>query len=233
VLTTRLIGCTGLLRDLGSGGVFDCPGLRQGGEREKAAGVGTSDCSVLPTARQQSRIECGRKGIDFLCEPQSATGCGIGFQMRKCKLTRCVALLLVVACWAQDEKPFAVLPPSEAQAVNRLCSRTGPGRVDGGWAPEASDVATLEAQLGDVAKVESSGGVRATISNPFGSYRQYVGIVVGGKRLIYVNAFAPDLVPKDWKTRLVNVCDGGPAFWGVIFDPMAGKFFDLKTNGVG
>lgn len=91
---------------------------------------------------------------------------------------------------------------------------------------------TLEARLGDISKLQSGGAVRTAISAPFRSYRQYVGIVLSGKRLIYVNAFAPELNPKDWQTRLVNFCDGGSALWGVLFDPAAGKFSDLRTNGV-
>ena len=51
--------------------------------------------------------------------------------------------------------------------------------------------------------------------------------------MIYVNAFIRDYVPKDWHSRLVNVCDGGAGFWGVLFDPATGKFSDLETNGIG
>ena len=147
-------------------------------------------------------------------------------------LVGCVTLLFAGALSAQEKRPSVVLPPSGAQAVNRLCSRSGPGRIDSGWVPEARDVEKLEARLGEV-KLESSGSARTTIPNPFSFYRQYVGIVVNGRRLIYINAFARDLVSQTWKTRLVDVCDGGPAFWGVLFDPVASKFFDLQTNGVG
>ena len=152
--------------------------------------------------------------------------------MRKCMLVVCAGLLIVCACWSQEKKPYVLLPPSEARAANPLCSRSGPGKVEGGWAPEANDVTTLEARLSDISKLQSGGAVRTTISDPFRSYRQYVGIVLSGRRLIYVNGF-PTPVLKDWQTRLVNVCDGGPAFWGVVFDPVAGTFSDLKTNGVG
>jgi len=152
--------------------------------------------------------------------------------MRKCMLVICAALS-IGACWAQEKKPYVVLPPSEAQAINRLCSRPGPGKVEGGWVPTANDVATLEAELTDISKLQSGGAVRTTISDPFRFYRQYVGIVLSGWRLIYVNAFAPDSVLKGWQIRLLNVCDGGSAFWGLLFDPLTGRFSDLKTNGVG
>ena len=98
---------------------------------------------------------------------------------------------------------YAILPAGEAKAVNRLCSRSGPN-VDSRWAIDANEVKTLEARLPDISKLVSGGAVRITISDPFQFYRQYVGIVVGGRRLIYVNAFATDFVFKDWKTRIVN-----------------------------
>jgi hypothetical protein len=136
-----------------------------------------------------------------------------------------VSLWLVGALRAQDKKPFVVLPPREALAVNELCSRPGP-KVEGGWVPEERDTQALEARLGDITSER-----HGAISNPFSSYRQYVGIVVAGRRLIYVNAFPPQFGLKDWKTRLVSVCDGGPSFWGIQFDPTDDKFFDLEMNG--
>jgi hypothetical protein len=136
-----------------------------------------------------------------------------------------VSLWFVSASWAQERKPFVVLPASQALAVNQLCSRPGP-KVEGGWVPEERDTQALEARLGDVTSER-----HGTISNPFSFYRQYVGIVVAGKRLIYVNAFPPQVGLKDWKTRLMSVCDGGPSFWGIQFDPTDDKFFDLEMNG--
>jgi hypothetical protein len=60
-----------------------------------------------------------------------------------------------------------------------------------------------------------------------------LGIIVGERKLIYVNGFPKDLVPKDWRERFVTVCDGGVSFWGVLYDPQAKTFFDLEANGVG
>jgi hypothetical protein len=92
----------------------------------------------------------------------------------------------------------------------------------------------LEAQLSDIPHVTSGHGARTTIPDPRQSYRQYVGIVVGGRRLIYVNAFPSEVAEedKDWKTHFLgDICDGGSSFWGVLFDPATGKFIDLETNG--
>jgi hypothetical protein len=54
--------------------------------------------------------------------------------------------------------------------------------------------------------------------------REYVGIVVGGKRFIYVNAY-PAGGPS-------SVCDGGSSFWGVVYEPEAREFGDLAFNGM-
>lgn len=151
--------------------------------------------------------------------------------MRRYKQVACVALLVCGACWAQGKRPFVVLPPSQAQALNHLCSRSVTPEVDRGWELTASDVAALEARLRDVSKMRSR--TQVSISDPFHYDRQYFGIVAGGKHLIYVNAFSPDAGTKYWRTRLVDVCDGGSSFWGVVFDPVAGNFSDLETNGPG
>ena len=35
-----------------------------------------------------------------------------------------------------------------------------------------------------------------------------------------------------WRTDFVDVYDGGDAFWGVLFDPAALRFFSSRFNGV-
>jgi hypothetical protein len=35
----------------------------------------------------------------------------------------------------------------------------------------------------------------------------------------------------DERSTPVVVCDGGPAFWGVVFDPESNAFLDLRVNG--
>jgi hypothetical protein len=151
------------------------------------------------------------------------------------KLIVCAALLAGVGCWAQSHKSFTVLQAGEAQSVTRLCSRPSPQKVDGGWVPGKRDVAALEAHLEDIGKM-SPRGLPLADSDRRHSYRQYVGIVVGGRRLIYINAFPPaftKIVP-DWKIRfMVDMCDGGAAYWGAVFDPATRTFSDLETSGDG
>ena len=67
-------------------------------------------------------------------------------------------------------------------------------------------------------------------------YRQYVGVIAGGKKLIYLNAFISGGLAvnpnKDWKTTAIIVCDGGDGFWGVEFDPADNAFHHYASNGV-
>jgi hypothetical protein len=63
--------------------------------------------------------------------------------------------------------------------------------------------------------------------------------VVGGRKLIYINAFCSkpqDIVVEkgwsDWRKDPVEVCDGGDCFWGAVYDVLSGKFSDLQVNGV-
>ena len=138
--------------------------------------------------------------------------------------------LIPLSCAAQQARPYAILPASEAASVSRMCSRAGPANVEGGWQPTQADIDSLEAHLPQISNLTAAYGSESKVEHPATFQRQYVGVVIGGRRLIYVNAFPPD-DDTNWRTRLVNVCDGGPSFWGVVFDPSTVKFSDLSMSG--
>jgi hypothetical protein len=144
-----------------------------------------------------------------------------------------VALLSVQNAVGQRAKPYVLLPESAANEVSILCSREVP-KVDGSWRPTAADLQGLEARLSQISKLKSNEGMAGiTIVNPEQYTRQYVAVVVAGRKLIYINAFPSDLEPGDsWRKRLENICDGGSAIWGALYDPETGVFSDLKTNGI-
>jgi hypothetical protein len=123
-----------------------------------------------------------------------------------------------------------VLLSGHEKAVSKLCSRQGP-KVDGGWKATEQDIATLESNLKRIALLRSAGilkGIR--IAHPENCYRQYIPIIVAGRKLIYVNAFCGIRV-SDWRTQFVTICDGGESVWGVLCDPTSGEFSDLEVNG--
>ena len=67
-----------------------------------------------------------------------------------------------------------------------------------------------------------------------GSYhRQYVGIVVGGRREVYVNGFrlvSSASGPPPWEIQLVSVCDGGDSYFGAEFDVPTDRIVSLSFN---
>ena len=177
---------------------------------------------------------------------------------------RAFVLLLFVAGCTPGERPAApavaadpvadalplppgtyfVLPPSQARAAGDQCSRPAP-EVESGWAMTDADAQAVERRLPALAETAperpsavSAASYRVDLAT---SVRQYVGVVVGGRRLVYVNAFPQQMLDRDADMpperqlhadqRVVVVCDGGPAFWGVVFDPATGTFSGLDFNG--
>jgi hypothetical protein len=131
---------------------------------------------------------------------------------------------------ARASDRFVVLPQNEGKQLP-LCSRPGP-KVAGTWDPLVQDILDLESHLGGIAKLKAHGSISgAQIAHPEDSMRQYLGIVVDGKRRIYINAFPRGMVSKNWREKFVTICDGGAGVWGLLYDPQTGAFSDLETNG--
>jgi len=123
---------------------------------------------------------------------------------------------------------YAILPTSEGAALLKQCSRTVPQNVTNYWTPSPSQIAELEKRMPEFLRKNG-------FKLPFSNFNfQYVGMTVRGKQLIYVNAFPRHIIEnqKDWRTKPVIICDGGEAFWGVVFEPADNTFHDLQSNGV-
>lgn len=147
---------------------------------------------------------------------------------------------LAAACTPANTRPGASVPtavktgqswvvtrPVVAAQVLDTCSRSspgrGPGRVTGYWAPSRQQVEQLEAQLPSL---------EAQVPKAADFDRQYVGIEMDGRQLIYLNAFhLPDDADIDPARDAIRVCDGGAQFWGAVFDPASGSFSDVQFNG--
>jgi hypothetical protein len=143
-----------------------------------------------------------------------------------------VLLMLNASAYTQEKKPFVLLPDSAALEVSRLCSREGLAHVDGSWHPTTPDIELLESRLVRISGLRSKGALKGLqINQPDRYYRQYIAVVIGGHKLIYLNAFSQK-PPSSWRTRLVDICDTGPAEWGVLYDPATGHFSDLRTNAM-
>ena len=157
---------------------------------------------------------------------------------------RTFSLLLLVAlgaaCGASSTDHAAILPPDQAEALLKQCSRDTPQHVDGAWEIPSNMAAQLEQDLGKLSglKARQCCSAGESVSNPATFYRQYVGITIQGRKYVYINAFPLVIVGnarqnKDaWKHEPVMTCDGGSDFWGVLYDPETRQFSELAFNGI-
>lgn len=148
-------------------------------------------------------------------------------------ITLMVLLCASPAVLQADDSAFTVLPSTQVVHLDRLCSRDGPSLISGGWQPTPGQIAKAEALLPSLVRANRRP------KEPLG-YRQYLGVVIGGRRMIYVNVFPRWLVerrelagiaPQDWRTVFVSVCDGGDGFWGAVYDPETLRFSSPRFNG--
>ena len=123
-----------------------------------------------------------------------------------------------------------ILPISAGQSLLRQCSRSSPSNVSQFWSPSLEQIQRLERALPGYVRFNE--GRKPVIAHTVEYHRQYVGIVVNGKRLIYGN-FYPTTVSDyfDEKSTPVVVCDGGASFWGIVFEPESSVFIELQING--
>lgn len=133
-----------------------------------------------------------------------------------------------------------ILPTSLGKGLLQQCSRPAPTGVTEFWQPSTEGVDELEASLAKYLEQRDKAGKSGP---PKGSYhRQYVGFVTGarsvypGERFIYVNFYLDTTVPPNWgneSAQPMAVCDGGPAFWGIVYRVSTKTFEDPQFNGRG
>jgi hypothetical protein len=115
-----------------------------------------------------------------------------------------------------------IFPAAQAPTLARQCSRAAP-RAEGVWLPTPADIARLEPGL---ARVLADAKVQ-----PGAYYRQYGGLVVGGRHIVYVNGARNAVTPADWRTSPISICDGGALAFGVEYDPASGAFANFAFDG--
>jgi hypothetical protein len=123
----------------------------------------------------------------------------------------------------------SVLSIANAPAVLDQCSRETPGGVNGFWEPPVTVIEALERRLAE--HLESIAGTEGPPRGvPYA--RQYIGFVRDGTNLIYGNFFPNTVRGSPRSDRAAVICDGGSAFWGIVYDPASGRFTELEFNGV-
>lgn len=145
----------------------------------------------------------------------------------------CLILVMPTFLPVQKKTRSVVLPESAAEQIKQLCSRPGPPSFEGTWMPTGDDVHTMEKRLNRISELRSrSGMLGERIEHPDRYYRQYIGIIINKRRVVFINAFCEDKPPSNWEEMVMDYCDGGCS-WGVIYDTGTGKFSNLEMNGVG
>ena len=148
--------------------------------------------------------------------------------------------IVVLACLSQGCVATTVPPgmsvvlrPEQNAIILEPCSRPGPGEGAGGWLVPEDIAARLDLDLPKLRKLTSStccflGG---RVDDPGIYFRQYFGVIIGGRKLVYVNGVGRRGADGSWRTSAFSVCDGGSEFWGVLYDPETRTFSDLAFNG--
>jgi hypothetical protein len=151
------------------------------------------------------------------------------------------ALAFSVAACTQPAAPQSPFPPDtravfageRARELVNQCSRREPGPVDGTWTPSDAQLDALESRLPHLFEERPNRNWPKQSPPVLDYYRQYGGLLVGGRRIIYVNAFRPDMLGGEptWREAPVMICDGGATVFGVEYDPATGAFAEFSFNG--
>jgi hypothetical protein len=143
-------------------------------------------------------------------------------------------LALVGAAAAGEPAPvrMTVLPETEAAGALAQCSRPTVAGANAYFVPSLGEIAAAERGLAAWMAQPGGHGPAAPASE---YVRQYVGVVAGGRRLLYLNLFHESALADvpEWQSRAVVVCDGGDRFWGISYDLESGTFGEPAFNGEG
>jgi hypothetical protein len=131
-------------------------------------------------------------------------------------------LSLIQSAPGQQEQRWVILPTTEAAHLGGKVNRQ----------PTKEDIVGLEKDLPRISELAARGWkpVRR-IDHPEQYFRQYLGVVVAGKKKIFINAFCNAPSSPDWHSRLLLTADGGSCFWHVTYDLAARRFAGLEING--
>jgi hypothetical protein len=123
-----------------------------------------------------------------------------------------------------------ILSPDIGPSLLQQCSRNAPEGIKEFWLPSAKDISNLERKLVPYLATRAKSGA-AVPPQDVTYHRQYVGLVRDGVRLIYGNFYPGGAPHEREKKGPAMVCDGGPAHWGIVFNPSTGHFEDPEFNG--
>jgi hypothetical protein len=166
--------------------------------------------------------------------------------IRFAKSTLWLALVLFIASFIADAQSIKlaasgrfVLPVSKGKELLAQCSRPVPQHVTQFWHPSADEIDELEIALQKYLESREKAGKPIPPKN-IAFHRQYIGFMkrVGSgpqeELFIYGNFYGVPLVMGekfDESAQPVGVCDGGDAFWGIIYKPSTKTIVEIAFNG--
>ena len=102
------------------------------------------------------------------------------------------------------------------------------------WTPTEEDMTVLESGLRDFLQSNSNQFLNQSETPAWERLdeynRQYFGITLDGKNIVYGNFFC-DNAGVEWRKNIVVVMDGGDCFFQFQYDPASGEYFNLRVNG--
>ena len=145
-------------------------------------------------------------------------------------IDRVATVLLLCACTGHATAPPAgvvvVLGLEQSSRFAEICTREAPAADPAGfWRPEEAIVRAAELALADYVRDWSRRGLCAPLSS---HVRQYLGINVEGRDLVYINSY-PDGARIESDSFAI-VCDGGRSFWGAVYEPDRRSVLRLDFN---
>lgn len=123
-------------------------------------------------------------------------------------------------------KAFVLDATKAEESILRQCSRPAPEAVNEFWHPAEKDIQALETAL-----TSYLAGAKS-LPSPGVYHRQYTGYKKAGIRYIYGNFYRGNAYSSDIEAiSPVMVCDGGPNFWGIIYNVDAARIENVDFNG--
>ncbi len=154
------------------------------------------------------------------------------------RLSLFLVLAVTAGCSASPQMPRSErLSVSEFDRLLSQCSRSSVAGAANPWRLSPSQGRAVDRAVEGLASEPTWHGAVP----PARYYRQYLGITVSGRPVVYINAFHPDVLKvqaavaqqstRSWRSRAMTVCDGGSWFWGAVFDPATRQISQVEFNG--
>jgi hypothetical protein len=148
-----------------------------------------------------------------------------------------VLILFLIACTSQpapnaEGENWVAFSADKAQA-DQMLDWLFPADAEY-WSPTKADIRAIESGLPAYLQENKSAFymTETLVWEKLDEYnRQYVGIVLEGRKIIYASYLCRIGEDTNWKEQFIFVADGGACYFQFKFNTSTGEFFDLLVNG--